>query len=232
MPSAKKNYFVTGTDTEVGKTFCSVALLQAANAKGLRTLGLKPVAAGSETTSDGERNEDALALMEVMTTVLPYEQVNPAVFKTPASPHISAALENKSVSISRLAGFCRGAMMSSYDFGLIEGAGGWRVPVNNREYLSQLPVALNLPVILVVGMRLGCINHALLSAEAIRADGLQIAGWIANSIDPDMGFLQENIQTLKGALQAPCIAEIPYSAGMAPAELSDAIKIDLLLENA
>lgn len=228
---AKKNFFVTGTDTEVGKTFCSVAMLAAAKDKGLRTLALKPVAAGSETTEEGERNEDAVALMDAMTTSLPYEQVNPAVFKTPASPHIAAAIDQRTTSVSRLSGFCRGAMMQSYDFGVIEGAGGWRVPINDRENLAQLAVALDLPVILVVGMRLGCLNHALLTAEAIRADGLQLAGWIANGIDPEMSFLQENIQTLKGALRAPCIGEIPHSSCIESAEPKDFIKIDLLLKD-
>lgn len=227
---AKKTFFVTGTDTEVGKTFSSVALLNAAKKQQLRTLALKPVAAGAEETSEGFRNEDALALMEAMTVELPYEQVNPAIYKTPASPHIAAALENKRATVSRLAGFCRGAMMQSYDLGVIEGAGGWRVPINERENLAQLAVALDLPVILVVGMRLGCLNHALLTAEAIRADGLQIAGWIANCIDPEMSYLQENIQTLKGALPAPCLGVLPHLSSLESAEPGDHIKIDLLLE--
>ena len=226
---AKPTFFVTGTDTEVGKTFVTVAMLQAAAVQGLRTLGLKPVAAGAEETPQGLRNEDALALAGAMTLDLPYDQVNPAVYRTPASPHIAAAIDNKATTISRLVGFCRGAMMHSYDVGFIEGAGGWRVPVNERELLSQLPQALELPVILVVGMRLGCLNHAMLTAEAIRRDGLELAGWVANHIDPAMGFPEENVNTLKGALRAPCLGVIPHSSCIESAAPSDFIKIDFLL---
>lgn len=226
---SKQTFFVTGTDTEVGKTFVTVAMLQAMAKQGLKTLALKPVAAGAEDTPEGLRNEDALALAGAMTLSLPYDQINPAVFRTPASPHISAAIDRKSTSISRLAGICRGAMMASYDVGFIEGAGGWRVPVNDRELLSQLPQALQLPVILVVGMRLGCLNHAMLTAEAIRRDGLDLAGWVANHIDPEMGFPEENVNTLKGALQAPCLGIIPHSSCIGSAAPGDYIKTDFLL---
>ena len=229
---AKQTFFVTGTDTEVGKTYATVAMLRAAADAGLTTLALKPVSAGAEDTADGLRNDDALALADAMTLSLPYEQVNPAVFKTPASPHIAAALDKKSVSVSRLAGFCRGAMTQSYDLGFVEGAGGWRVPVNERENLSQLVRELQLPVILVVGMRLGCLNHAMLTAEAIRNDGLTLAGWIANRIDPDMGFPEENINTLKAALPAPCLGVIPHLTGNQSAAAAANIKIDLLLNQA
>lgn len=227
---AKHTFFVTGTDTEVGKTFVSAALLRAANDQGLKTLGLKPVAAGGEESAAGLRNEDALALMDAASVKLPYEQINPVCFKTPASPHIAAAIDSRRTSVSRLAGFCRGAMMQSYDFGLVEGAGGWRVPINERENLAQLAVTLELPVILVVGLRLGCLNHALLTAEAIRRDGLSLVGWVGNGIDPDMGYPQENIQTLKGALPAPCLGVIPHSSGIKSAEPKDYLKINLLLE--
>ena len=225
----KSTFFVTGTDTEVGKTFVTVALLKAAAKQGLKTLALKPVAAGGEETPEGLRNEDALALADAMSLSLAYEQINPAIFKTPASPHIAAALDNKSTSISRLAGFCRGAMMQSYDMGFVEGAGGWRVPINERENLAQLAQILDLPVILVVGMRLGCLNHAMLTAEAIRHDGLRLAGWVANQIDPDMAYPEENINTLKGALHAPCLGVIPHSSCSESAEPADYLKIDLLL---
>ena len=226
----KKTFFVTGTDTEVGKTFATTALLQAAKKAGLKTLALKPIAAGAEETSEGLQNEDALALMAAMTTKLPYAQVNPAVYKTPASPHISAAIDSKRASISRLVGVCRGALMQDFDMGFVEGAGGWRVPVNDREHLSQLPLEMNLPVILVVGMRLGCLNHALLTVEAIQRDGLALAGWIANCIDPAMGYRQENIETLNSAISAPCLGVIPHLSSNESAEASDFLKIDFLLE--
>ena len=170
--------------------------------------------------------------MANMSVALPYEQVNPAIFKTPASPHISAALDDKRVTVSRLVGVCRGAQMQPYDLGFVEGAGGWRVPINERENLSQLPKELGLPVILVVGMRLGCLNHALLTAEAIQNDGLQLAGWIANCVDPAMSYREENIETLKHAINAPCLGVIPHLSSNESAAISDFLKIDFLLEAA
>lgn len=224
-------FFVTGTDTDVGKTFIATALLEAAKQQGLSTAAIKPVAAGCEKTSEGLRNQDALQLQQAMTIDLAYPQVNPVSLSAAIAPHIAAQQENKSLSVSRLAGFCRGVMMQSCDLLLIEGAGGWRVPLNKRETLADLAKTLSVDIVLVVGMRLGCINHALLSAEAIMRDGLTIRGWVANQLDRDMPVYRENVDTLKALLPAPCIGEIPYSPGRAPAEVAGQLDIQLLLKN-
>jgi dethiobiotin synthetase len=207
-----RHYFISGTDTDVGKTLVACGLLRAAALRGLRTLAIKPVAAGAELTENGLRNEDALMLMAAMTEVLPYQQVNPVLLEPAIAPHIAAEQVGKRITVSQLAGICRGVMMQPADFILIEGAGGWRVPLNRHELLSDLASELQAPVILVVGMKLGCINHALLTAEAIRADGLRLAGWVANQIDPDMACVEENLATLNAMLDAPCIGIVPYLA--------------------
>jgi dethiobiotin synthetase len=172
-----RTWFVTGTDTGVGKTAISCALLIAAREAGLKTAAIKPVAAGCD---EAGHNEDALQLMECMSEPLEYEQVNPVALTAAIAPHIAAQQEGRTLQVSRLAGLCRGVMAGEADFVLIEGAGGWRVPLNARETLADLAVQLQVDVILVVGMRLGCINHALLTAEAIARDGLKLVGWIAN----------------------------------------------------
>ncbi|MEH6823104.1 MAG: dethiobiotin synthase [Motiliproteus sp.] len=212
-------YFITGTDTDVGKTFSAAALLLAAQRRGLRSFGLKPIAAGAEESATGVGNQDALLLMQHSSVKLSYAQVNPVLLQEPIAPHIAAQREGKNVSVSRLAGYCRGALMTPADLVLVEGAGGWRVPLNRSETLADLAQELSLPVILVVGMRLGCLNHALLTAEAVAADGLPLAGWIANRIDPAMSCYQENLDTLKSSLRAPLLAEIPH---LADASVNDA----------
>lgn len=207
-----RSYFVTGTDTGVGKTLVAAALLAAAAAQGYRTLGLKPLAAGAEPTPEGLRNEDALMLARESTHKLAYEQINPVLLEAPMAPHLAALREGRRLSVDRLLGFCRGALLGPVDLALVEGAGGWRVPLNARETLADLAKGLQLPVILVVGMRLGCINHALLTAEAIAADGLELAGWVANTLDPDMEALEDNIASLEARLHAPLLARVPHQA--------------------
>jgi dethiobiotin synthetase len=225
-----KTFFVTGTDTDVGKTVVSAALLVAANKKGLKTLAIKPVAAGCETTDEGLRNDDAVLLQKHMSVELYYEQVNPITLQDAAAPHIVAAKESKTLSVSRLVGFCRGTLMTRHDFSLIEGAGGWRVPLNPRETLAGLPKELNTPVILVVAIRLGCINHAILTAEAIRRDGLVLAGWVANRVQVDaMAFEEENIKTLKNLMPGPCLGVLPFSSPLDIDHLSEALTIDSLI---
>lgn len=206
---AKKTFFIAGTDTDVGKTLVAAGLLVAAKNKGLTTAALKPVAAGCEKTDAGLRNADALLLQSVITQPLVYEQINPIALQAAIAPHIAAQQEKRVLSADRLAGFCRGSLNQA-DITLVEGAGGWRVPLNPQETLADLAKLLRTPVILVVGVRLGCINHALLTVEAIRNDGLQLVGWIANCIDADMPALQENIQSLATRIPAPCLGVIPW----------------------
>lgn len=205
-----QSYFVAGTDTEVGKTYVTTAVLASAAARGLKTAAVKPVASGCVITPDGLRNEDALALQEAMTMDLPYQQVNPVALEPAIAPHIAAAEAGRVLNVARLAGVCRGVMSAGADLVLIEGAGGWRTPLGPRSFLSQLPWELGTPVILVVGMQLGCINHALLTAEAIRRDGLPLAGWVANFAHEDMARPQENLATLQSLLPAPLLGTLPH----------------------
>lgn len=210
-----QTYFIAGTDTEVGKTYVTAALLTSAAASGLRTAAVKPVASGCETTPEGLRNADALLLQEAMSENMPYQQINPFALEPAIAPHIAAAEAGKRLDVGRMAGVCRGVMSGPADLVLIEGAGGWRTPLDfiggrPRTFLSQLPRELNIPVILVVGMQLGCINHALLTAEAIRRDGLELAGWVANFARDGMSRPDENLATLKGILPAPLLGVLPF----------------------
>lgn len=213
--ATKKAFFVTGTDTNVGKTIIAAGLLVAAKNKGLTTAALKPVAAGCEKTDSVLRNADALLLQSVLTQKLDYDQINPYALEAAIAPHIAAQQEKRSLSVDRLSGFCRG-VLSSANFILVEGAGGWRVPLNSRETLADLAKNLDLPVILIVGIRLGCINHALLTFEAIMRDGVAVAGWVANCVDENMPVLQENIDSLRARLPVPCLGVVPFLIEASP----------------
>ena len=225
--AVSRGLFITGTDTEVGKTAVSCALLRAAARAGKRTAAIKPVAAGCD--ADG-RNEDALQLMAAMTAELDYARVNPVALQAAVAPHIAAAEEGRNLRVGHLAGLCRGVMLGESDFLLIEGAGGWRVPLNARETLADLARELQLGVILVVGMRLGCINHALLSAEAVRRDGLRLAGWVANQPGTPMARHAENLDTLGQLLGAPLLGEVPHISPWDADEAAQHIDIEVLLK--
>lgn len=229
---AKKTFFVTGTDTGVGKTMVSAAILEAARAAGLRTLAMKPIASGCDETPEGLRNEDALALQSAMTESLAYEVINPVALKPAIAPHVAAAQAGKTVTAQRLIGFCRGLQLRPADLMLIEGAGGWRVPLNDRETYASLPRELGTPVILVVSLKLGCINHALLTAEAIRADGLVVAGWVANRAEAEtMSCEQETLEYLGSHMAAPCLGELPWLEEPDPVALASHLDIKHLIEN-
>lgn len=221
-----KAWFVTGTDTGVGKTAVSCGLLAAAAAAGLRTAAIKPVAAGCD---ENGQNEDALSLQAAMTEALDYSQVNPVALQAAIAPHLAAALEGKRLQANRLAGLCRGVMLAGADFVLIEGAGGWRVPINGRETLADLAIELRVGVIMVVGMRLGCINHALLTAEAIRRDGLPLAAWVANQPGPRMDRHEENLDTLRQLLPAPFLGDIPNLPHWRASDIAGHLELAVLL---
>ncbi|ODC04057.1 dethiobiotin synthase [Terasakiispira papahanaumokuakeensis] len=213
MHSIPRQLLITGTDTEVGKTFISSTLLYKARQSGATTAALKPIASGAEETAEGLRNEDALALQRQCTPALPYAQINPVLLEPAIAPHIAAAESGRRISVSQLAGLCRGVLIQRRDFTLIEGAGGWRVPLNERETLADLARALNIPVVLVVGLKLGCINHACLTAEAILNDGLPLVGWVGNACGPTpMDRLEDNLQTLRQRLPAPCLGIMPWQS--------------------
>ncbi len=221
-----KTWFVTGTDTGVGKTAVSCALLVAAAQAGLRTAAVKPVAAGC---NEAGRSGDALRLMASMTEELDYEQVNPVALDAAVAPHIAASLQGKRMQASRLAGLCRGVMLGAADFVLIEGAGGWRVPINSRETMADVAIELRVGVIVVVAMRLGCINHALLTAQAIRHDGLQLVAWVANQPGPRMDCHAENLDTLRQLLPVPLLGDIPFQPRWATEVAASYLDIRALL---
>lgn len=213
-------YFVTGTDTGVGKTLVSCALLRAFTAQGKSAVGMKPVAAGCENSAAGLQCEDVEQLIAAGTVVAPRELVNPYAFCPPIAPHIAAAQAGVEIHLERIAAaFSR--LQTLADVVIVEGVGGWRVPLNEREDTADMARSLGLPVILVVGMRLGCLNHALLSAAAIESAGLKLAGWVANRIDPGMPVFEENRRALENRLAAPLLGDMPFlpnlDSGMAAA---------------
>lgn len=224
-----KAYFVTGTDTGIGKTAIACGLLAAARLRGATTLGLKPVASGCEPTPDGLQNADALQLRAESTVVLSYPEINPVALELPLSPHLAARAAGRRLSLMQLTGHVRAGLMHRPDLALVEGAGGWRVPLNDREMLSALPRELRLPVILVVGVRLGCINHAILTTEAILKDGLRLAGWVANIVNPEAGALEDVVATLRALLPAPCLGVVPHAPEAAATDRAAFLDVTPLL---
>ncbi|MGM0594145.1 MAG: dethiobiotin synthase [Pseudomonadota bacterium] len=219
-----RGFFVTGTDTEIGKTWCSVGLIARLQREGLRVAAMKPVASGCESTPEGLRNDDALRLWRQSGLPFRYEQVNPYAFAPAIAPHIAAETAGIEIEIPSIADTCKELSKDS-DCVVVEGVGGWRVPLNRRDEVANLAAALRLPVILVVGLRLGCINHALLSAEAIRARGCRLAGWIANSVTPQMAQQQSNIDAIDQRIGAPLLGVVPHQADLDPERLADALKL-------
>lgn len=202
------SYFVTGTDTGVGKTLVACGMLRALARQGRRVAGFKPVAAGC--TPDG-RNEDVERLLAASTVTLVREQVNPYCFAPPVAPHIAASQAGTRIVLDAIVSSYR-ALSAQADCVVVEGAGGFLVPLNDSQTLADLTEALALPVILVVGMRLGCLSHALLTAEAVAARGLTLAGWVANMLDPGMHAARENVEALRARIGAPLLGVVPYRA--------------------
>jgi dethiobiotin synthetase len=206
--------FVTGTDTGVGKTVASVALLQALRAEGRSVAGMKPVASGCERTPEGWRNEDALALQAASTPSHPYDVHNPYALPEATAPQLAARRAGVAVSLAVLQA-AHARLAASADVVVVEGAGGWLAPLADGLEQSQLARALDLPVVLVVGVRLGCLNHARLSERAIAADGFRLLGWIGNVIDPGFADAQPYRGLLDEALQAPCLGWLPHGGDAA-----------------
>ena len=211
--------FVTGTDTGVGKTLVSAALLHTLARHHSRVVGMKPVAAGTECINGVQANEDVLALRAASSCAVPPELDNPVLLPDPVSPHIAAARAGVRIDIAHLVA-CHRALAKLADAVVVEGAGGFHVPLSSTETGADLAQALGLPVVLVVGLRLGCLNHALLTAEAIRARGLTLAGWVANQVDATMLAQGDNIAFLQQRLQAPLLATIAYQSTPDPRALT------------
>ena len=211
--------FVTGTDTGVGKTLVSAALLHTLARHHSRVVGMKPVAAGTECINGVQANEDVLALRAASSCAVPPELDNPVLLPDPVSPHIAAARAGVRIDVAHLVA-CHRALAKLADAVVVEGAGGFHVPLSSTETGADLAQALGLPVVLVVGLRLGCLNHALLTAEAIRARGLTLAGWVANQVDATMLAQGDNIAFLQQRLQAPLLATIAYQSTPDPRALT------------
>jgi dethiobiotin synthetase len=214
-PGAEKpGFFITGSDTGVGKTLVAVELTRAFVARGMRTAVMKPVAAGIVQTPDGPRNDDALELLAQSNVSAPYEDVNPWLLTTPASPHLAARHDGVSITADRILA-AHGRLATRADLVLVEGAGGWLAPISNVATMADIAAKLSLPVIFVVGLRLGCLNHALLTREAIRSSGLPFAGWIANKMPTEMPLARDNIETLASRFGMAPLAVV--TSGFAPA---------------
>jgi dethiobiotin synthetase len=227
MSKVTPELFVTGTDTEIGKTLVAQGLVHGLVCRGLRVAGLKPIAAGCARTPAGLRNADALALMAVSNVDLPYETVNPYAFEPPIAPHVAAADAGVRIELRRIRDSFAAARRVA-DRIVVEGVGGWRVPIDVRHSVADMARDLGLDVILVVGIRLGCLNHALLTAEAIAADGLTLAGWVANHIDPAMLRSEATSRALEERLPAPLLGVIPYQPSWEPSRVADLLDLALL----
>lgn len=220
-------YFITGTDTDVGKTVAATALVRALVDSGYRTGVFKPISAGCEVTPDGLRNDDAERLAHESNIDLPYEWINPFAFEPPIAPHIAAEEAGTSMSIDQCL-TCLQQISAHADLVIAEGAGGWLVPLDAQNTLGDLAAALSLPVILVVGVRLGCISHALLTVQSIRASGLPLAGWIANRVDPGADRADENIASIQARIPAPLLGILPYDDQMSVKARASCIDITTL----
>lgn len=202
-------FYVTGTDTGIGKTIASTALLHALRARGQRAVGMKPVASGCTREADGWRNEDALALQEASKPRPRYDDLNPYALPLPLAPELAAADAGVQLELAPIAAAFE-RLRAQADVVVVEGVGGWAAPLSATLDQADLARALRLPVVLVVGLRLGCLNHARLSAAAIAADGLQCIGWIGNEIDPAMERIDDNMAMLRARLPMPCWGRLPY----------------------
>lgn len=216
--------YVTGTDTGIGKTLASCALLHALRAHGLRAVGMKPVASGCALTAGQWQNEDALALQAAGAPGVAYADVNPFALEHPLAPELAARDAGTEVALPPiLQAYARLAAQS--DALVVEGVGGWAAPLSAKLMQADLVRALRLPVLLVVGLRLGCLNHALLSARAIAADGVHLAGWIASHVDPRMARVDDNLAMLRARLPAPCWGVLPHAVAPDPMALAQRLRL-------
>jgi len=221
-------FFITGTDTGVGKTRIAGALCRGLAARGTRVAAMKPVASGCELTPEGLRNEAALALLAAMNVRARYSDVNPYAFAPAIAPHIAAREAGVDIDFAVLDRAYERLRMQSQAL-IVEGAGGWLAPLDSSRAFADLAVHWHMDVVLVVGMRLGCLNHALLTAEAIERRGLRLCGWVANAIDPAVLRLTENISSLESRISAPCLGIFPFEPQADPETLAQALAVDALM---
>lgn len=229
--NGNNGYFVTGTDTGIGKTLVSCALLYALAQQGRRVAGMKPVASGTSWTNGAWRNDDVEWLRAAANVKLPDALINPYLLHVPTAPHIAAAAEGKTMSIEHIEHCVRAvrdSAVAAVDTVVVEGVGGFMVPLDSQLGMDDLAMRLGLPVILVVGIRLGCINHALLTLHAIAATGLPLAGWVANVVDPEILNLSTTIDSLQHRINAPLLGRIPYLSPADPVQAAQFLDISQL----
>lgn len=224
-----RGVFLTGTDTDCGKTEIGLGLMEVLQQRGLSVLGMKPVASGCDRTPAGLRNQDALHLQAQGSLETDYELVNPYCFEPPIAPHIAAGQAGATIELGLICDRAR-KLAARVDFLVVEGVGGWRVPLGPALSVSDLPLGMGLPVVLVVGLKLGCINHSLLTAESVIASGNRLAGWIANQIEPDMKARDENLATLAALVEAPCLGVVPWLTSPGPKRVADWLRLNELSE--
>ncbi|MCK5877997.1 MAG: dethiobiotin synthase [Candidatus Marithrix sp.] len=220
-----KYMFVTGTDTEIGKTRCTLALIQYFKNRNLQIAGMKPIASGCYRSDNGLRNEDAEQILALSGLDIPYDIVNPYPFEPPIAPHIAASQIGQSIDLDKIIKNYQ-ELQTQADMVIVEGFGGWRVPINANLSIKDMVLAMKIPVVLVVGIRLGCINHALLTAEAIIRDGCHLLGWIANPVDEKFDGKQ-SIDTISEYLSVPILAQMPYLKNLDISLLASKIVIPL-----
>ncbi|WP_295542021.1 dethiobiotin synthase [uncultured Thiohalocapsa sp.] len=220
--------FITGTDTGVGKTEIAAGLLAAFKARGISAAGMKPVASGCTPGDDGLQSDDAIKLLAAGGVDAPYDEVNPFALAEAIAPHIAAGQAGVDIRLGRIREAYT-ALARRAEWVVVEGVGGWRVPLGPALAVSDLPEALDIPVVLVVGLRLGCLNHSLLTAESIRARGVRLLGWVANEIDPDMQARDENIATLAALIDAPTLGVVPRLDLPKPDVVAEYLSLEPLL---
>jgi dethiobiotin synthetase len=223
----RRDFFVTGTDTGVGKTVVSLALMQALQSQGRTVVGMKPVASGCQPSESGLVNADALQLQARSSVRMPYERINPYAFEPPIAPHLAAASDGLHIEIPVIETAYR-AVAEVADAVIVEGVGGWLVPLDARKTMADVVVALDLPVVMAVAIRLGCLNHALLTEGAVKRSGLRLAGWVANRIDPACLRADDIVDALRARLEVPLLADFPYLSDECPQE-SQVCRIDPML---
>jgi len=225
-----KGIFITGTDTGIGKTRFTLSLMEALKKHGRQVSGMKPIASGATMNRGKLINQDAELIMQHCSKPTDYKLINPAVFELPVSPHIAADKKNEKIDLDQIVA-CYKKLESNCDNIVVEGVGGWRVPISQDLSLVDLVRALDLSVILVVGLKLGCINHGILTSEAINADGIRLVGWVSNRLDSDYLLAEETIKTLNAHLSCPHLADLPYSDNFEPEKMLETIDLSSILSS-
>ena len=219
------SFFITGTDTDCGKTLVTQGFMYLCRQQGMISAGMKPVASGATAQADGTlRNADALSIQSCCSKKTPYQLINPYCFEPPVAPHLAALMCGTDIDLAVIQA-AHAELAQQNECLVVEGVGGWRVPLNGELDVAGLCQALRLPAVLVVGMKLGCINHALLTARSILADGVPLLGWVANCVDPEMHLLEQNISTLRQSIPAPLLGTIPFLLDISPALIAKNLRL-------